>query len=168
MSAERVAVVGLDAVPLAEQGHGDAFLARHASLGPLLGAVLLGCRLTVLPPGRRAWPLHSHHANEELFVVLAGRGVLRTRAGTRPVKAGDVILAPAGGPETAHQLVSDPDAELRYLCVSTMVAPDVVEYPDSGKVRVFAGTAPGGDRGRRTLEAAFRAADAVDYWDGEG
>lgn len=164
----RVTVVNLAEAPLEERGHGEAFLARHAALGRLLGAVRLGCRLTVVLPGRRAWPYHCHHANEELFVVLAGRGRLRTAAGARPIGPGDVILAPAGGPETAHQIVNDSGAELRYLCVSTMAAPDVTQYPDSGKLAVFAGSAPGGDRARRTLAAAFRAADAVDYWDGEG
>jgi uncharacterized cupin superfamily protein len=108
-----VAVVNLHEVPLEEQGRGEMFLARHASLGRLLGALMLGCRLTVLAPGKRAWPLHCHHANDELFIVLSGRGTLRHAGGTRSIAAGDVVLAPAGGAETAHQIVNDGDGELR-------------------------------------------------------
>ncbi|MEM6789232.1 MAG: hypothetical protein AAF715_17045 [Myxococcota bacterium] len=40
-------------------------------------------------------------------------------------------------------------------------------YPKSGKIGVFAGSAPGGPKGQRTLQAFLRADAAVDYWDGE-
>jgi hypothetical protein len=68
-----------------------------------------------------------------------------------PVKPGDVIACPAGGPETAHQLVKTGETELRYLAVSTMLAPEVCEYPDSGKFSVISGSAPGGDKAMRSI-----------------
>jgi hypothetical protein len=48
-----------------------------------------------------------------------------------------------------------------------MIEPDILAYPDSGKVGVFAGAAPGGSKQHRTLNAFFRHNDATDYWDGE-
>ncbi|HBT01541.1 MAG TPA: cupin, partial [Citreicella sp.] len=41
------------------------------------------------------------------------------------------------------------------------------EYPDSGKITVFAGAAPGGDKAARRIAASFLQEDAVDYWEGE-
>ena len=58
--------------------------------------------MTVVPPGKKAWPYHSHYANEEMFVVIAGEGTLRYGGDAYPVKPGDVILCKAGGEETTH------------------------------------------------------------------
>src|SRR5262245_59874579 len=93
-------------VPLIEQAHGEAFPAKLGRFGPLIGLRQLGCRLTVVPPGKKAWPYHNHHANEELFVILEGEGTLRLGGAEHSVKAGDVVACPAGGRETAHQLVN--------------------------------------------------------------
>jgi uncharacterized cupin superfamily protein len=75
-----------------------------------------------------------------------------------------VVVCPSGGAETAHQLIAGAEGPLRYLAVSTMNEPEVMEYPDSGKVTVFAGAAPGGDKAARRVATSFRARDAVDYW----
>lgn len=48
-----------------------------------------------------------------------------------------------------------------------MIEPDIMGYPDSGKIGVFAGAAPGGKKGERTLSKFFTAAAEVDYWEGE-
>jgi uncharacterized cupin superfamily protein len=50
-----------------------------------------------VPPGASTFPLHAHHANEELIVVLSGRLVLRTTDGERELAEGDVAACPAGG-----------------------------------------------------------------------
>jgi len=84
------------------------------------------------------------------------------------VTAGDVAVCPAGGPETAHQLIATGDEPLRYLAISSMREPDVLEYPDSGKVAIFSGSAPGGDKSDRRLELTVRKEAAVGYWEGEG
>ena len=48
-----------------------------------------------------------------------------------------------------------------------MEEPDVVTYGDSRKVAVLAGSPPGGDKARRTLELFLPMDAAVGYWDGE-
>jgi uncharacterized cupin superfamily protein len=69
--------------------------------------------------------------------------------------------------EGAHQIVNTGTTDLRYLALSTLQDPEVVEYPDSGKYGVIAGRPRGGKR----TDAAFAVwafkNGAVDYWEGE-
>jgi uncharacterized cupin superfamily protein len=160
-------VIRLDDLVLQPQTHGTRFHAAMAAIAAPLGATHLGARLVEVSPGKAAWPFHSHHANDEMFVILSGEGELRFGVDRHPISAGMVVICPAGGAETAHQLSATGTSALRYLAISTMREPDVIEYPDSGKITVFAGAAPGGDKDLRRIAASFRQGDAVDYWDGE-
>ena len=139
------------------------FTWRRARLGRQAGAEHLGASLFELPPGQAAFPLHYHHANEELMIVLAGEPTLRTTAGERRLEAGEVVAFPRGE-QGAHQIVNRGDEPLRFLIVSEMNAPELVVYPDTGKI--FArDTPPGGepvDDG-----GSFFVRDAVDYFEGE-
>jgi uncharacterized cupin superfamily protein len=139
----------------------ERFGGRMAPLGRALGARKLGYNLTVVLPGKRAYPFHSHRANEEMFFVLEGSGEVRLGDAVHPIRKGDVICCPAGGRETAHQIVNTGTAELKYLAVSTMIQPEVCEYPDSDKFAVMDGFGPGGFR------HVGRADQGLDYWDGE-
>ena len=139
------------------------FSAKLARLGPLLGCEKLGAMLTVLEPGKAAFPFHAHHAIEELFVILEGEGTYRHGDHEHAIKAGDVIAAPAGGADTAHQVVNTGAAPLKLLAISTMDAVDIVEYPDSGTVRLYdrgAGDAP-------RLNHVAKKGDAVDLHEAE-
>jgi uncharacterized cupin superfamily protein len=73
-----------------------------------------------------------------------------------------VIATPVG---KAHQLVNTSDAELRYLAISTMIEPDIAEYPDSAKRLMIAGSPPG--RGPYPLYAIVPNDAEADYWQGE-
>lgn len=150
-----------------EHSHGEKFGYRRKSLSSAAGGEKLGCSLYEVPPGRRAWPYHYHGANEEAIYVLEGSGTLRANGEEVPVSEGDYATLPAGA-EGAHQLVNTSEGTLRYLCFSTMIEPDVMVYPDSGKVGVFAGAAPGGPKEKRTVSGFFRQGDEVDYYEGEG
>ena len=138
------------------------FDASRAALGKALGLSKLGVNVTAVKPGKAAYPFHSHRANDELFLILAGGGELRLGGQRLAVKEGDLIGCPAGDASTAHQLVNTGEAELRYLAVSTLIDPEVCEYPDSGKIGAYCGG--GGDKGLMHLS---RSADATDYWAGE-
>ena len=137
------------------------FDASRAFLGPALGLRKLGVNVTAVKPGRTAYPFHSHRANDELFLILAGHGELRLGAQRHAVKEGDLIGCPAGDASTAHQLINTGDGELRYLAVSSELDPEVCEYPDSDKIGVYCGS---DEKGLRHLS---RRRDAADYWDGE-
>jgi uncharacterized cupin superfamily protein len=162
----KIPKVSLRRVDPGTAGHGEAFEARLASLTAELGAKKLGCQLTVVPPGKRAWPRHAHLANGELVYVLEGKGTVRYGDTEFPVEAGDVVSF-VPGPDTAHKIVNTASTELRYLCVSTMQEPDVVLYPESGKYAVVAGSVPGGDESARTFSVAARLADRRPNWEGE-
>lgn len=126
-----------------------------------IGARTLGYNLTVVEPGKAAFPKHSHRANEEMFFILEGHGELRLGDAVHAVRPGDVIACPTGGPDTAHQLFNTGEVELKYLAVSTLAYPEVCEYPDSGKYMTRTGFAPD------DFHAIGRSADSLDYWDGE-
>jgi uncharacterized cupin superfamily protein len=141
--------------------------ARIGFIGSRIGARKLEYNLTVLPPGQRAFPFHNHHMDEEMFFVLAGNGTLRLGAASHPIRQGDIIACPPGGPETAHQIVNTGTEELRFLAVSTSITPDICEYPDSGKFAVMAVLAATPDGTPRRLAFVGREAAGLDYWEGE-
>lgn len=137
------------------------YTSRRATLGALIGARKLGYNLTELPPGKAQCPFHSHRAEEEMFFILEGEGELRFGDQRYPLRAYDVIACPVGGPETAHQIINTGTTTLRYLSLSTLADVEICEYPDSGKIGVFAG-----ERAAR-LRKLFRAETDVDYYDRE-
>ena len=48
-----------------------------------------------------------------------------------------------------------------------MEVPEVAEYPDSRKLGVFTGIAPGRRATKGSLRHFARVKDKVDYWEGE-
>jgi uncharacterized cupin superfamily protein len=154
MSVINSRVVNIDALQLEHISRGEKFECDTARIGPLLGAKDLGYSYDVVPPGKRSCPFHSHRGEEEMFFIVKGNGTLRYGSEVRKIRAGDVICCPTGGPETAHQIVNDSDAELAYLSISTMLAAEICEYPDSRKIGAFGGG----------LRHMTRADDALDYW----
>jgi uncharacterized cupin superfamily protein len=154
-------VVNLDELELEHFENGTKFAGDAVRIGPVVGAKDLGYSYDVVPPGKASCPFHSHRGEEEMFFIVSGSGLLRYGAETRPIRAGDVICCPTGGPETAHQIVNDSDAPLAYLSVSTMRAAEICEYPDSGKIGAFGGA------GDSRLRHMTMSGAKVDYWEGE-
>ncbi len=148
-------------------GAGGAFCAKIAPLGELIGAGGLGCMVTLVEPGKKAFPYHVHHVVNELFVILEGSGEYRYGGERYPIRAGDVLAAPAGkGSALAHQIVNTGETDLKYLGISDKPVSDVCEYPNSGKFAVtsrfdWSDPAAGGIRYVGRLESG------VDYFDGE-
>lgn len=137
---------------------------RWGEIASRIGAKKLGYNLTVVAPGKRNCPFHSHRVEEEMFLILEGEGELRFGAERYPVKPGDIIACPPGGPEVAHQIINTGSIEMRYLAVSTLAEVEICDYPDSGKFGVFE-DAPA-DKGQR-LRFLSRSGESLDYWDGE-
>ncbi|WP_170151687.1 cupin domain-containing protein [Trinickia caryophylli] len=138
---------------------------RMGMIGRAIGARKLGCNVTAVPPGRRAFPFHNHRVNEEMFFVLEGTGEVRIGSETHPIRAGDIVACPPGGPETAHQIVNTGESELKYLAVSTMVTPEIAEYPDSGKFGVLAEFAGEGGAPPTFFRFVSRADAGLGYWE---
>jgi uncharacterized cupin superfamily protein len=160
-------IANLEEVELQDWIRGSGFEARHARIGPLIGAEQLGVQLQVVAAGKASYPRHAHHANEELFIVLSGEGTYRAGAQSWPIRAGDIISAPAGTSDTAHQIANTSDKDLKFLSISTRHDPEVVEYPDSGKFAVVSGVPKGKGGLAATLRFIGRVEDTMGYWDGE-
>lgn len=139
-----------------------AFCTRHFQVGREAGARELGASVYELAPGEASFPLHLHHGNEEMLVVLSGRPTLRTLDGARALEAGEVVAFPAGR-AGAHRVDNESSEPVRILVLSTMRSPDIVEYPDSGKVGVRNPAPAEGER----LRLNFLRDSAVGYWEGE-
>lgn len=146
-----------------ETDHGETGF-RRKRLGTAGGGDELGCSLYELPPGKRSWPYHYHTGNEEAMYVLAGDGTLRLDGECYDIRRGQYAALPADE-SGAHRVINDGEDALRYLLFSTMNEPDVTVYPDSNKVGIFVGSAPGGDGDERTRHAYYREDDAVGYWE---
>jgi uncharacterized cupin superfamily protein len=139
---------------------------RRARLGRQAGAHALGASLFELPPGASSFPLHVHHANEEILIVLAGKPTLRTLDGERELAEGEFVACPIGR-KGAHRIDNRSDEPVRLLVISTMLAPEINEYPDSGKV--WARTwPPGQPRPDDAVDLLVHPSqEHADYLDGE-
>lgn len=130
-----------------------------------LGGEMLGASIYSIHPGQMSFPYHFHHSNEEMLIVLDGSVTVRTPEGELPAVRGDAIIF-RRGPDGAHQVVNTSSSEARILMISTMVEPEIAEYPDTGKIGVFAGTPPGG-LGKASLRKFLDGSAEVGYFDGE-
>lgn len=126
-------IVNLADVPAVELDRGPArvrarFVARHLAM--------LGIALNVaeLRPGGEAAPPHCHSHEEELFVVLAGDGVLLlvAKEEEHPVRPGSVVARPAGT-GVGHAFRAGEQA-MTLLMFSDKHPGDMTFYPRSGKV----------------------------------
>ena len=136
----------------------EGWRVKESSVRRRVGAELIGASLYEVEPGNKLWPYHTHYANEEWVIVLRGEPTLRTPEGEQTLEEGDVVCFPRGK-DGAHQIVNRTDAPIRVLMLSTMIAPDIIEYLDTGKV--FAESVAG----ERIMLA--RPGPTVDYWEGE-
>ena len=139
---------------------GDVRLASVTNEG---GAELLGATVYELGPGARWADLHVHFANEELVVVLAGAPTLITLDGDRELAPGEVVVC-LRGRGGAHRLENRSGEPARVLIVSTMLMPEVVEYPEEG--RVFVMTEPPYTKGLHDPESHGRLLRVFDRAEG--
>ncbi len=140
---------------------------RGRDLGRASGSDRTGLKLYDVDPGKLMNPPHAHAAEEEIFVVLGGDGVLlvwpHPRGAAEPerfaatheehsLRAGTVVAQrPGTGRATALRAGAD---GMRVLAYGTREPNDIAYYPRSGKV-MLRGV---GVVGRLTQ---------LDYWEGE-
>lgn len=156
-------IANVEELDWVEGGNGKEHEFKRKSFTQVTGAQELGCSFLRLPAGKKSFPLHHHYGNEEAIYILKGEGTLVYGDEKIIVGAGDYIALPRGT-EKAHQMHNTSDADLDYLCMSTMKEPEVVIYPESEKMGVFAGAMPGVEGREMTLRRIIKAED-VPYWD---
>lgn len=119
-----------------------------------MNATKLGFNVHTISPGNFSCPYHFHHEEEELFLILEGRAMLRQSNQYREVTQGDLIFFRVG-PEGAHQFYNHTSSPCKVLAISTRDAREVVEYPDSKKIYVS------------QIKKLFSSDSEVDYWKDE-
>jgi uncharacterized cupin superfamily protein len=98
-------------------------------LGEAAGTVGVGLRRVGLEAGKRSTAVHVHGAEEEIFFVLAGVGLLYQGGRTHDVRAGDTIVhRPA---TEAHALIGGPEG-LDVLAFGTRVDVEICYLPRAG------------------------------------
>jgi uncharacterized cupin superfamily protein len=161
---EELRRVAADDLDWTEYDHGDHRF-RRKQLGAAAGSEDLGASRYEVPPGKRTWLAHYHTGNEEAVYVLDGSGTMTLGIDREEhtIGAGDYVALPAG--ERGYHDVVAGEAGLSLLMVSTMNEPDITVYPDDGKVGLYAGSAPGGEKDERTLSTYLDADAEVEYWE---
>ncbi|HEX3730074.1 MAG TPA: cupin domain-containing protein [Opitutaceae bacterium] len=99
--------------------------------GPWGGGHPFDVERVVLPPGKKNYPCHSHAAQTEHYIIVAGEGKAMDGEGKlHPIRAGDHLICLPG---EAHQLVNDSKAPLEYFVIADHHPADVTTYPKTGK-----------------------------------
>jgi uncharacterized cupin superfamily protein len=140
-------IVNLDEVDI-EENHRAVFrlLARAA------GSQRTGLNHIALKPGRLGSPPHCHSAEEEIFVILEGKGTLLLGEEEHAVRGGHVVSRPAAT-RVAHAFRAG-ETGLTFLAYGTREPNDIAYYPRSNKV-YFRGV------------GLMTRVEQLDYWDGE-
>ena len=89
--------------------------------------------LTRVPPGKPNFPYHSHSAQWELYLVIAGKGSVRDENGTTEVVAGDAFIF---APNEPHQITNSGEEDLVYYIIADNPIGESAYFPDSGKWKV--------------------------------
>jgi uncharacterized cupin superfamily protein len=148
-------VVRADELEWTEWHHGDHYQTWEkrlsAAMPPEKGHV--GVVIQRIPPGKLTCPFHYHMEEDEFFLVLKGRALLRYGDETFEVREGDAISCPRGE-RKAHQFYNHTDEDLELLTIGENRPNEVAYYPDSDKWLIRpVGQLVGNDRKA--------------YWDGE-
>jgi uncharacterized cupin superfamily protein len=134
---------------------------RHRrDLGCAAGSRWTGLRHFELEPGTLSGPPHCHSAEEEIFVVLDGSGVLELMrspaddadAEQHPVRTGSVVARPPGT-GISHAFRAGEDG-MTLIAWGTREPNDICWYPRSQKIYW------------RGVDVVGRV-EALDYWEGE-
>jgi uncharacterized cupin superfamily protein len=144
-------IVNVDAVP-AERIERARVERTRRNLGRAAGSVTTGIQHVEVSPGKESVAQHCHSLEEEIFVILAGDGVLVLGEGETHVRPGQVVARPAGT-GVAHVLRAG-ERGLTYLAYGTRDPGDVCYYPRSNKIS-FRGV------------GVIARLERLEYWDGE-
>lgn len=140
---------------------------RGRDLGRAAGSRQTGMKLYDVVPTKLMNPPHCHSAEEEIFVVLGGTGVLTVWHHARgaaeperfaaereehPVRTGSIVASPAGTGRPVELRAGEEG--MSVLAYGTRDPNDICFYPRSGKVMI---------RGVGLVGRLER----LDYWEGE-
>lgn len=98
-------------------------------IGDALGSERIYVNIDYVKPGAESVKYHSHSSQEEFFLIISGKGLLRIDGDEILISTGSVISKPAGK-DIAHQFINNSSEILQVLDVGTREKDDVITYPD--------------------------------------
>src|SRR5262249_57434522 len=99
---------------------------RWTGLGEAAGTVNTGVRRIQVPAGGWSTPAHEHGREEEIFYVLAGRGLSWQAGETAEIRAGDcIVYRPGRGAHSIHA----PEEPIDVLAFGPPVHDEAVRFP---------------------------------------
>lgn len=101
-------------------------------LGDTAGSVRTGLNSLTMNPGGDPYVPHCHSAEEEIFVILEGSGIVRLGGEEHPVRAGHAISR-RPGTGIPHSFVAT-EGPFTHLAYGTREPNDIVLYPETGEV----------------------------------
>ncbi|HEX2947468.1 MAG TPA: cupin domain-containing protein [Clostridia bacterium] len=104
-------------------------------IGDAVGSEKIYVNMDFVKPGGVSVKYHSHSKQEEFYLIMDGKGVLRINGEEIPIKKGDVISAPAGK-DAGHQFINNSEEMLQILDVGTREKDDIVTYPDENTLLI--------------------------------
>ena len=129
-------VASVDALPLKRRDWDNGIGADETNVSRALGLTELGASYFEVRPGDSAFPFHVHYQEDEIIFIIDGEGTYRFGSDSYAVRAGDILSAPKGRAEMAHQLTNSGERALKYICVSSLPEINVVELPELGVLRI--------------------------------
>lgn len=148
-------ISNIDAIPKEYMDDPD-FLSKMKTVlvGDAIGCEKIYVNIDYVKPGAESAKYHSHSRQEEFFLILSGRGILRIDGKEVSIKTGDVISKPAGK-DIAHQFINSSDEVLQILDVGTREKDDIITYPDENRMLI------------KDKQLVFNINDKVKGWSSE-
>jgi uncharacterized cupin superfamily protein len=135
----------------------DGHRFRRTQLTLVHGSKLTGLSVYELPPGEAAWACHYELNREEWLIVVSGEIILRSPAGERTLRAGDVVCFPPGE-SGAHAMRNGSAGTARFAMASSFAPQGYVAIrPDSNTALIV------GPGFRRIVPLD----EEREYWEGE-
>jgi uncharacterized cupin superfamily protein len=125
-----VGLTDVEAMPITNGGRDEV----RTDLGSAARSRQSGLEHIAIAPNAEGAPPHCHTAEEELFVVLDGDGVLRLGDQEHPVRTGSIVARPAGT-GVAHSFRAG-EQGLTLLAYGQRDPRDAVFYPRSSTLRM--------------------------------
>ncbi|NQV38605.1 MAG: cupin domain-containing protein [Candidatus Marinimicrobia bacterium] len=103
-------IININDANYEEWNLGDKYQGEAAEVAKSMGTEKLGFHLEILHSGKFSCPYHFHHSEEELFLVLDGKAILRQNNEYRELKKGDLVYF-SPDEKGAHQFYNHTDAD---------------------------------------------------------
>jgi uncharacterized cupin superfamily protein len=123
-------------------------------IGDAIGCEKIYVNIDYVKPGAKSVKYHFHSKQEEFFLIMSGKGMLRIDGEELLIRTGDVISKPAGK-DIAHEFINNSSEILQILDVGIRENDDIITYPDENVIYV------------KNKKLAFNIIDNVKGWTSE-